>query len=446
MTNNNDKKVLKSSVEREQSESVSSAGCEKIKGSKNLNVPAKREQNDTCISSAEREEQVTEAQSKGNVPALRFPEFSGEWNFELLDTIAPNITSGKSKPSLGEYNLYGSTGIIGKTATADYSGNMLLVARVGANAGSLQLVNDNCGITDNTLIIKPCKLSSHYLYFYLQHYNLNRLVFGSGQPLITAGMLKTVRIPFGNQLEQRKIERLLLLIDMRISTQNKIIEDLKKLKSAIAEALFCTPKESMPAKRVSTYSKEWKLIKLSDISQRVQTKNTGSKCRQVLTIAAQHGLVNQEDFFNKIVASENLEGYYLLRKGDFAYNKSYSGDYAWGAVKRLDRYEQGVLSPLYICFRPDTAKVDADYLAHYFESKKWHKGIADIAGEGTRNHGLLNISVIDFFNTIHRIPDLDEQKNIAQVLNLLTFKLSCEQRVMQSLTMQRSYLLQKMFI
>lgn len=202
----------------------------------------------------------------------------------------------------------------------------------------------------------------------------------------------------------------------------------------------------MPAKRLSPYSKEWNLIKLSDICQRVQTKNTGSKCRQVLTITAQYGLVNQEDFFNKTVASENLEGYYLLRKGDFAYNKSYSGDYAWGAVKRLDRYKQGVLSPLYICFRPDTAKVDADYLAHYFESKKWHKGIADIAGEGARNHGLLNISVIDFFNTIHRIPDLDEQKDIAQVLNLLSFKLSCEQHVMQSLTMQRSYLLQKMFI
>lgn len=102
-----------------------------------------------------------------NVPALRFPEFTEEWNYESLDTIAPNITSGRSKPSLGEYNLYGSTGIIGKTATADYSGDMLLVARVGANAGSLQLVNDSCGITDNTLIIKPCKLSSHYLYFYL---------------------------------------------------------------------------------------------------------------------------------------------------------------------------------------------------------------------------------------------------------------------------------------
>ena len=112
----------------------------------------------------------------------------------------------------------------------------------------------------------------------------------------------------------------------------------------------------------------------------------------------------------------------------------------------MERYEHGVLSPLYICFRPDTTKVDADYLTYYFESKKWHKGIADIAGEGARNHGLLNISVIDFFNTIHRIPDLDEQKNIAQVINSLSSKLSCEQHIMQSLTTQRNYLLHEMFI
>lgn len=216
--------------------------------------------------------------------------------------------------------------------------------------------------------------------------------------------------------------------------------------SAIAETLFCTPKESMPAKRVSTYSKEWKLIKLSDICQRVQTKNTSNQCRQVLTIAAQHGLVNQEDFFNKTVASENLEGYYLLQKGDFAYNKSYSGDYTWGAIKRLERYDKGVLSPLYICFRPDSSKIDADFLAHYFESKKWYKGVADIAGEGARNHGLLNISVIDFFNTTHRIPNIDEQKRIAKILNSLSLKLSCEQCIMQSLMMQRNYLLCNMFI
>ena len=79
MTDNKDKNVLNSSIEREQNDSICSAECEKIKGSKNLNVPDKRVQNDVCISSAEREEQVTKAQPKGNVPALRFPGFTEEW-------------------------------------------------------------------------------------------------------------------------------------------------------------------------------------------------------------------------------------------------------------------------------------------------------------------------------------------------------------------------------
>ena len=266
------------------------------------------------------------------------------------------------------------------------------------------------------------------------------------QASISTSDLKKIKVYIPDINEQSKIQKFLSLIEKRIELQNKIIEDLKKLKSAIAETLFCTPKESMPAKRLSPYSKEWKLVKLSDICQRIQTKNIGRQCRQVLTIAAQYGLVNQEDFFNKTVASENLEGYYLLQKGDFAYNKSYSGDYTWGAIKRLERYDKGVLSPLYICFRPDSSKVDADFLAHYFESKKWYKGVADIAGEGARNHGLLNISVIDFFNTTHRIPNIDEQKRIAKILNSLSLKLSCEQRIMQSLVMQRNYLLRNMFI
>ena len=288
-----------------------------------------------------------------------------------------------------------------------------------------------------------------YLRFYLRSSIIRKKLFvlaqGSTRFNLSKNEVMRISINMPKAIEQRKIARFLSLLEERIATQNKIIEDLKKLKSAIVEALFCAPKESMPAKRLSPYSKEWKLVKLFDICQRIQTKNAGRQCRQVLTIAAQYGLVNQEDFFNKTVASENLEGYYLLQKGDFAYNKSYSGDYAWGAIKRLERYEQGVLSPLYICFRPNI-KVDADYLAHYFESKKWYKGIADIAGEGARNHGLLNISVIDFFNTIHRIPDLEEQKVIAQFLNKFSSKLSCEQRIMQSLTKQRNYLLQKMFI
>ena len=258
--------------------------------------------------------------------------------------------------------------------------------------------------------------------------------------------LRNLKMSYPQKEEQQKISHLLSLLDERITTQNKIIEDLKKLKSAIIEKLFCSPKNKQPEVRLHGFSDNWQIIRLSEICHRIRCKNTEEQCKRVLTIAAQYGLVSQEEFFNKNVASENLSGYYLLQNGDFAYNKSYSGDYVWGTVKRLDNYEQGVLSPLYICFRPDSAKVDSDFLVYYFESKKWHKAVADIAGEGARNHGLLNISVIDYFNTIHCIPSMDEQKQVAQIMSTLLSKIAREQRILNCYTTQRQYLLRQMFI
>jgi len=161
-----------------------------------------------------------------NVPNLRFPEFKGEWKTAILGDIVKSISSGKTKPSEGEYNLYGSTGIIGRTPKPDYKGEMLLVARVGANAGYLQLINEQCGITDNTLIVVPTDVPTKYLYYFLLHLNLNRLVFGSGQPLITGGMLKKIKVQIGTKKEQDKISNLLSLLDERITTQNKIIDFL----------------------------------------------------------------------------------------------------------------------------------------------------------------------------------------------------------------------------
>ena len=154
------------------------------------------------------------------------------------------------------------------------------------------------------------------------------------------------------------------------------------------------------------FKDDYTVYRLNEICKRVTRKNKNIESTLPLTISAQYGLVDQITFFNKSVASSNLEGYYLLKNGEFAYNKSYSKDYPWGAIKRLDKYEQGCLSTLYICF--DINKTcNSDYLVHYFESPKWYKQVSDIAGEGARNHGLLNISVDDFFQTKHRFPSLD---------------------------------------
>ena len=150
-----------------------------------------------------------------------------------------------------------------------------------------------------------------------------------------------------------------------------------------------------------------------------------------LTISAQYGLVDQISFFNKVVASADMSNYYLLKEGEFAYNKSYSSEYPWGAIKRLDRYPQGALSSLYICFGIND-NVDSDFLVHYFESSKWHREVSNVAGEGARNHGLLNIAVGDFFNTAHCIPATSkEQQKIAALLNLITERIATQIKIIE---------------
>ena len=246
--------------------------------------------------------------------------------------------------------------------------------------------------------------------------------------------------------EQKKIGKFLSLLDERIATQNKIIEDLKKLKSAIIEKVYCTPNQKEPNCRFADYSVPFVTYRMLDFCERVTRKNKANQCKLVLTIAAQYGLVDQASFFNKPIASENLTGYYLIHKGEFAYNKSYSNGYAWGTVKRLDKYTCGVLSTLYICFKPNNKLVDSDYLSYYFDSSKWHRGVSNIAGEGARNHGLLNISVDDYFNTEHCFPSIEEQKHIAQMLNAISQKEADAIRIGELLVSQKQYLLRQMFI
>ena len=185
---------------------------------------------------------------------------------------------------------------------------------------------------------------------------------------------------------------------------------------------------NVPTLRFAEYTDEWHKFALSDFVTRITRRNKNNESSLPLTISAQYGLVDQITFFNKTVASVDLSGYYLLYNGDFAYNKSYSNDYAWGAVKRLDKYEKGCLSSLYFVFRP-TDKVDSDYLTHYFETNKWHKGISDIAGEGARNHGLLNMSVDDYFATKHYLPTLPEQRKIADFLNLIVKRIEIQNKI-----------------
>ena len=158
--------------------------------------------------------------------------------------------------------------------------------------------------------------------------------------------------------------------------------------------------------------------------ERVMRKNNNLSHRP-LTISAQYGLIDQRSFFNKTVASPDLSNYTLIKEGEFAYNKSSSSEHPWGSVKCLTIYSEGALSPLYICFAPKHAVIQ-NWLVQYYESSKWHKEISEIATEGARNHGLLNVSVPDFFQTKLHIPSKAEQRKIAGFLSLLDERIAAQ--------------------
>ena len=156
--------------------------------------------------------------------------------------------------------------------------------------------------------------------------------------------------------------------------------------------------------------------------ERVTRKNENLESELPLTISAQYG--------DKRIASRDVSGYYLLKKGEFAYNKSTSSDAPWGAVKRLDRYEMGVLSTLYIVFAlKEDGNIDSDFLVSYYDTDCWHKGVQAIAAEGARNHGLLNITPADYFETVLTVPsDVKEQHQIGTFFAKLDTLITLHQR------------------
>ena len=142
--------------------------------------------------------------------------------------------------------------------------------------------------------------------------------------------------------------------------------------------------------------------------------------------------MDQISYFNKTVASKDMSGYYLLKNGEYAFNKSYSVGFDFGSVKRLDRYDMGALSTLYICFA--LKKHNSDFIKAYFDSLKWYREIYMISAEGARNHGLLNVPTDEFFDTKHYIPqDSAEQRKIADFMIALERRIEAQQSLVDNL-------------
>ena len=270
---------------------------------------------------------------------------------------------------------------------------------------------------------------------------------GRNRVLKISDMLKyEIKLP--SIEEQIKIGEYFDSLDYLITLHQRKCEQTKNLKKYMLQKMFPQNGAKVPEIRFNGFTHDWEQRKLGDLVDRVTRKNQDLVSELPLTISAQYGLIDQNEFFDKRVASKDVSGYYLIENGEFAYNKSTSTDAPWGAIKRLDRYENGVLSTLYIVFGiKENNPVDSDFLVSYYSTNLWHKGIHEIAAEGARNHGLLNIAPADFFETRLMIPqDIEEQKKIGKYFIELEALITLHQRQCDELKKMKKYMLQNMFI
>ena len=297
----------------------------------------------------------------------------------------------------------------------------------------------------------PCRPINAYAPMYLGYY-MNSAFYHSqllsllqGVKVLSiskANISKTVITSPQSKMEQEKISSVLYLIDLKVKKQRQVIDTLKKYKRGVFEAIFSRTLRLMPR----TSQSEWTAFKLSDFATRITRKNNGATDIP-LTISAQYGLIDQRDFFSKVVASTDMSGYYLLHRGEYAYNRSTSNDYPFGSIKRLDLYDKGAVSTLYLCFAIKEEVVLSPFARWYFESSQWYRGVNEICAEGARNHGLLNVPTDGFFNTVHLLPsDIEEQSRIAAFLSRIHEKVIQAQEELDELNSLRKGLMQQLFI
>ena len=283
-------------------------------------------------------------------------------------------------------------------------------------------------------VLQPQNADSSFLYRLIQSRQFDEVAnqsTGTKMPRADWKLVsKTVFSIPSNISEQAAIGTYFTALDNLITLHQRKYDKLTNVKKSMLEKMFPKNGSNVPEIRFKGFTEAWEQRKLGELVDRVVRKNINNESTLPLTISAQYGLVDQITYFNNRVASRDVSNYYLVLNGEFAYNKSTSDGYPFGAVKRLDLYEKGVLSTLYIVFAPKKEQqIDSDYLTVFFDTDRWHKGVAERAAEGARNHGLLNISAEDFFDIDLSVPkDIVEQKQIGAFIRQLDNLITLHQR------------------
>lgn len=387
-----------------------------------------------------------------NVPNLRFPEFEGEWQEKRLSDIADlskgigiskDQLSADGEPCIlyGElYTKYKSETIkevisktnIDNTKLVKSKANDVIIPCSGETAE--EIATARCVLKDDILlggdlnIIRLHGYDGSFMSYQLngkRKYDIAKVAQGVSVVHLYGEHLKNIKTINPSLNEQKKIANLLSLLDERISTQNKIIEDLKKLKSAIIEIEYSS--------KTKTSSH------IGDFIVQTSKRNKDNAIRTVLSVSNRQGFIQQsEQFENRCVASDDTSNYKIVERNDFAFNPARINV---GSIARLITFEKGIVSPMYICFRTKDYATP-EYLDYFFESKLFFTEIQKRLEGSVRQC----LSYESLCNIPFPLLAIEVQQRIGKQLFTLAQKIKLETDFLEILHKQKQHLLRQMFI
>lgn len=374
-----------------------------------------------------------------NVPKLRFKRFSDEWQEQKLDKNIEYVSSGrtKGKSENGKYKVFGSTGIIGYTEKPDYNGEHILIARVGANAGYINKINEECGISDNTLVLKClCNLNTNFLAYKLHEFNLSRLIFGSGQPLITGSQIKELKFKLPSIKEQEKIANFLINVDKLIEKQGEKVNNLEQYKKGMMQKIFS--QEIRFKKDDGGNYLAWNKKKASELFKNISDKNHNGEL-DVLSVTQDRGVMLRSNLDIDIKFDlESVKNYKRVKPGDFIISlRSFQGGFELTDI-------EGLISPAYTVFNfKDSSNFNAKYFGYIFKSENFIRKLTGLI-YGVRDGKA--ISFTDFSTMKFEYPCLEEQIRITDFLSKIDSIVEKEKVKLEDLRMWKRGLLQRMFV
>lgn len=394
-------------------------------------------------------------------PKIRFKEFKGEWESIPFSKIMNRIsTSGQAGtlPGVEFEDIDSGEGRLNKDVYQKecnkygklFQNGDILFGKLRPYLKNILLADFEGIAIGDFWVLRSLDNDSKFLYTLVNTDSFMKIAntsSGSKMPRADWNLVSSTEFSISSDKnEQIAIGNFFTTIDAQISASASRLASLKQMKAASLQAMFPQEGETVPKIRFKGFEGEWKKVKLNSFAKRIMRKNERLESTLALTIASAYGLVSQNDYFTNSVVGANLRNYYLIKKGEFAYNKSYSNGYPFGSVKRLDRYDKGILSTLYIVFGID-GSISSDYLCYFFDTALWHKDVAERAAEGARNHGLLNIGANDFLDiNIWSPQTIAEQQAIASYFTSLDKQITLQAQRLEKLKQIKSACLDKMFV